>query len=79
VTQRISGFVCDIVRPTRDADRYVACVVVTPYRKGKADLKAKAKRNIGKAKAVQLAAKLLERCDASAALIKRVKALNQIR
>jgi hypothetical protein len=70
------GFVYSVKGPTRDANKYVACVVVTPYRRnGKANVGAKVQRNIGRAKAVQMAVKLLRRCDAPSALLARVEAL----
>jgi hypothetical protein len=71
-----SGFIYDIKRPTRDADRYVACLVITPKRRdGTTDVGAKVERNIGRAKAVQIASELLETCGAPAELLAQVRAL----
>lgn len=71
-----SGFIIDIKRPTRDADRYVACLVITPKRRdGVTDVGAKMERNLGLAKAVEVAAELLDKCGASAELVAQVRAL----
>lgn len=69
-----SGFIIDIKRPTRES--YVTCLVITPkYRKGSADVSAKVERNLGQAKAVQVAYELLAACGASASLLSQVHAL----
>ena len=70
-----AGFIMDIKRPTRDG--YVACLVITPKRRdGVTDAGAKVERNLGRAKAVQLAAELLGACGASADLLDQVRALS---
>ena len=72
MTETSAGFTVQITKPTRDPERFVACVVIYPNRGGAA---AKVQRNIGRKKAIQLVEKLLKRCDAPDELLERVRAL----
>lgn len=66
--------IIDIKRPTREP--YVACLVITPkHRDGKADASAKVERNLGRAKAIQIAYELLSACNASKNLLSQVHTL----
>jgi hypothetical protein len=52
--------------------------VITPkHRDGAADTCAKIERNIGRSIAIQLATKLLQKCDAPAELVAQVQALDE--
>ncbi len=68
-----SGFIMSIKKPTRKA--YVACLVITPKRRGHADVIAKVERNLKRKKAVQIAYQLLTACEASDSLLRQVHAL----
>ena len=74
MTENHTGYIIDIKRPTREP--YVACLVITPkHRNSKADVGAKVERNLGRAKAVQIAYELLSACNASENLLNQVHAL----
>ena len=70
------GFTIDLKAPYKPA--FVACMVVTPYRGDgtrRIDASKKLERDLGRAKALQLAAELLAYCNAPADLVERVKAI----
>jgi hypothetical protein len=75
MSQDHSGYIIHIKRPTREG--YVACLVITPKRRdGVTDVAAKVERNLGRAKAIQIAADLLSYCEAPDDLVARVHDLS---
>jgi hypothetical protein len=73
VESKHPGFIIDVLNPTDD--RFVARLVITPYRDGtdKADPDRKLERNVGKHRAVGLALELLTKCDVPVELLRQIE------
>ena len=71
-----SGYIIHIKRPTKPG--YAACMAITPKRKdGVTDVAAKVQRDLGHAKAAEVAEKLLKKLGATADLLEQVRALGR--
>jgi hypothetical protein len=68
-----TGYIISVKNPTSKDS--VACLVITPKHKDKAKVKEKMERNLGREKAIQIAYKLLECCNADHRLLKQIETM----